>query len=777
MKSRLLPVIALLAIVVGLLCSPANAAVRATIDHCDAIVYDPSSQFGSQMADVQAAAQQLQSAGADVHVRMLDTLGYANLDAFEAASVKACPSWQAPDGQRKNNLVVFAASLKPHTVGIYFGEKWKKAFDGSGGEARIYTDHMVPAFKDGDFATGFVDGMNATYETFNNYIHPTSAGGTKVIVTGPSKPSNTGTIIGIVLGAIAGLLFLVFLLVFFGRKREKSRQLEEERRTVRLRASSARDSSNSILQPLGTDTVKAVRDSKVKQYMAVGGDWAVTLGQLASDLDKYYASATDRMRAAVAANANADDTHLTTGEYTEMAERYEAALKDAEAAKAASDQLDALVNEIKAAQEGVAVAIPKAAADIQQLTASVDALKGEKIKAPEVEAHISATQAALALATANQTDLSGLAHLEEANVQIDKARDALKELADKRSSLKTAIPALEARVAKVHGLFQPAADCFGRITAAYVESSWDSVKGNGTEATKRLDAAGELVAKAKELAGVDKQEWDAALKAVEEGNGLLDKAESLLSSITKLEVNLDKAKTQAPAEIAAAQADIDKAKRYIEANDDDIDEGLETDLAHAEQLLGQAATELQKPQPDYLHVLKLATDANSSADAVFAKASEEHEAAERLRRQAASALDQATSAVSKAKEYIDDHSSDVGNGADSELRDAVAALQRAHRSGVDAAAVLKNSRSAAEYANKAYDAAQRDFEDAENDRRRARQRQQDSYSGIGASSSSFGSWGSSGGGSSSGFGDFGGGGGSSISFGGGGGGGGSSSGW
>jgi hypothetical protein len=142
---------------------------------------------------------------------------------------------------------------------------------------------------------------------------------------------------------------------------------------------------------------------------------------------------------------------------------------------------------------------------------------------------------------------------------------------------------------------------------------------------------------------------------VKQANDYLDEAESFMRSIAALKEHLEAAKRDVQTEIVAAQAEVSAAWQYIKTYDDDIKESLEGDLRSAQSALESAAGELQEDKPDYLKVLKLAQQANAATDAILAEAREEHETTERLRVKAPSAVRDARAAVSKAKEYVEDH--------------------------------------------------------------------------------------------------------------------------
>jgi hypothetical protein len=191
-----------------------------------------------------------------------------------------------------------------------------------------------------------------------------------------------------------------------------------------------------------------------------------------------------------------------------------------------------------------------------------------------------------------------------------------------------------------------------------------------------------------------------------------------------LEVHLKDAQQRAPGEIQEAQADITKAADYMARFDADVADSLEADLEQASELVAQAELEMRQPLPDYLRVVKLSTEANAAADSIYAQADDQHQAMERLRHQAAAALASAPAAISQAREFIQDHASDVGSGPEEDLRSAEEYLQRA-RAAAGPKGQLEAATQANQLANSAYQRARRDFQAAEDERDRARRRREE----------------------------------------------------
>ena len=126
---------------------------------CDQIVVDEAGVFGSGLSDVEAAANQLISSGADVRVRTIQTYGEAgNLDRYESQLEQQCASWTDSGGNRKNNLVVLIIAIQERQTGLYYGSQWESTLGGRW--VQIQTDTINPRLADGDFSGGVTAGLN-----------------------------------------------------------------------------------------------------------------------------------------------------------------------------------------------------------------------------------------------------------------------------------------------------------------------------------------------------------------------------------------------------------------------------------------------------------------------------------------------------------------------------------------------------------------------------------------------------------------------------------------
>ncbi len=733
----------------GLLLSPAPHAL-AQDGGCGVIVDNANVVDDGKL---QPVINDLIRVGADPHIVTANNLGHhPTLDALVDAQWKSCPNWKATNGGRKSNLVVFAISIQDRQVGIFptDGEPIDRAFEDAGGEQTIYSQYMGPKLRDGDFTAAFVAGMDRASDVISGAGRPQGGDVTNVDFGGVGK----------VIGWIFGLLILlgaIFAAIWYRRRiLAERRTAAEALEAMRQRALRARDATTDILQALRDGQGETLRRARVVKYASIGGQQATELQEALATVTREIAAASDAMTGAASASANPDDTGLTQAVYEAMAQRYEGALQHAKTARDADQRITEIAKAIESELQQVTTALAEAEARLQNQQAAVEQLRAENIRVEIFDSQLETVIEHLAAAMADQGNLAALGALHRCNEALASNETALRELTERRAQLAQAIPALEARIAEVRASLDAAHQCFERISTAYAPDCWESIAGNGTEATTRINGADQALATAGRLSDISTQQWDAAAEAISAGNHLLDEAAGLLHSITALEQNLQRAQQQAQPEIDAAQADIDRAAAYIQQHDDDIRDSLEDDdLAQARATLEAACAEFAESQPNYLRVVELALAANAHADRILQQAMDEHESAERLRHQAATALSQAQAAVSKAAEYISDHRSDVGSAAESNLQNARRHLGTAQHHN-DPANILRAAQSAKREADEAYRKAKRNFQDAEDERERARQRRSTSHNSSYGGGTSFSytnidfgggsSWGSGGGG-------------------------------
>lgn len=782
-------------------------AAPARAQNCETMVVDETGRLGAGgIATVEAAGNRLVNAGADVRVRVIPSAAaFGNLDQYLAGMQSQCASWRAADGGRKNNLLVVLVSMDRQS-GVFFGEQWRSALDGR--TAGIRTNSMNPRFRDGDFAGGISAGLDAAGRLIAAAAAPPSPvqpAPAPVIVNVPEPAgppadySGLWSVMGWGLGLLAfGLLaWGVWFLIRANGKRKAAQQQAQAKRSACSAAILEVDEPIQLLEARAGSLT-----SKVS---------AEDLGELTNLLNSAKAAArqaTGRYGELQQSSANNPDVGgLSVEQYEAIAGEFENVLGLLRTAKTATGNVE---EGFKKIQQRIAEAQPKIdalSAEIDKAVAAVEAVsaqgfKTDALEQPLEDAGQKLVDAQAALTAKRYGAIEGIC--KEGEKIAKKAAADAQGLAARRDASQASIAKLKARIPGMKTLIVETRPVFEAITAEYPEGSWQHVRGNGTEAQKRVEAALKAADEATDACAMTRQEWDVADATVVQANAWLDEASSFMKSISSLKANLDQAKRDAQPEIDAAQADLDKLAAYERAHDDDIRDSIKGEIAACGQLLDKARAELEQDKPDYFRALKFAQQANAAADKLFGEASDAHEAAERQRRRAVSSVRDAEAAISRAAEYIEDHSSDVESAAKGKLKAARATLTEA-KATTSLATRIQKAEAAHKEADAAYKKAKSDVSDAEDARDRARRARERSYSsgssggdaftggliggmigssiGRGSSSSSgsggggFGGWGSSGGGGDSGGWGGSSGGGDSGSFGDSGGGGGDSGSW
>lgn len=809
-------ILAVLAAIISMMVVAAPAYAQ----DCNTMVVDEAGRLGpAGVATVQAAGERLTNAGADVRVRVIPRASdYGNLDQYMARMQSQCASWRAADGGRKNNLLVVLLAMDRQS-GVFFGEQYRSALDGR--TAGIRTNSMNPRFRDGDFAGGLAAGLDAS----GRLIAAAAAPPPVQTAPGPAAPpvvvheqptdfSGLWSVMGWGLGLVA-LGLLIYGIVLFTRSRAKRRAAQQKAQAKRGACANRISELDQPIQLLAarlSKAAKAVSEEDIKPMRdELDGIKALadrTTGQFA-DLQG-------------AAN-NPDRNGLSEDEYDGMTAEFQQVLDGLDSVATKRDALERKLQDLQAQIDAAKPAIEALDAAIKASAASVAQVQDQGFKTDAEEAVLAEAMKSLddanvafgakRFGAVKTACAKGAAKAKEASSQADG-------LPKRKAAIDGAVLALKQRLPDVQAAIQTGRGVYEDISSTYAEGCWSSIRGNGTEAVKRLEAATKASVEAAVASAMDRQEWQKAETIIGQANAWLDEASSFMRSLTSLKATLEAAKRDAQTEIDAAQKDIDAARTYEQQHDADIRDSYKKEIADDQRLLDEAKEELKKAKPDYVLVVKKAKQANATADRILSECQGEHEGEDRKRRLAESEQRDAVAAVSRAKEYIEDHRSDVKSGAKDKLKAAQATLQQAEATTATRGSEELRRQSLAKRvellqqahkeADEAYKKAKKNVSDAEDEReaeRAAARARASSYSsgssssgsdaftggliggiiggsisGGGSSSGSsggggFGGWGSSGGGGDSGGWGGSSGGGDSGSFGSSGGGGGDSGGW
>ena len=655
-------------------------------------VIDDANIFGNRTGEVEAAAAKLVSKGADLRVRTILTYGSAaNLDQYEAQLEQQSPSWLGQNGDRKNNLIVLIISTQERQTGLYYGSLWDTILGGNW--LRIQTDIMNPLFRNGDYVAGTVQGLAEIQRLIENNGQTTAPVQT-------SKGSSNWWIIPVVILVIIGLL--VGLFIFFNSRKSRARQLAMRQKAILAKQAAA----SGINQLIETTQMLEIKVNVISGQVVAGESTALREGlEKAKRLTDQSSQAYSELSHSA---GDPENPRLGEAQLAVIEPEYQKILGNLREAKDA----------VKLVEDNLAV-IQKAVSDFPNKVNEVNsAIEDSLSKQAELnKAGFKTSYPAELVAkgreslekakslVAEKQVVEGLKYLDAASDQIKQANQAVAELPQKKQEVEAAIPMLVSRIEKTKESINNGRTIFERISQGFAETTWESVRGNGTEAENRVNWA--LDAQKDAGVEIEQQDWQHALDLVKKGNDWLNEADSLMKAIAELEVNLLAARRDAPSEISTAQTDIASAWDYINRYDDDIRESLEDDLRAAESKNNLAKEELNKPQPDYFKVLKAAREAHESADKILVQARGEHEMAERLRAKAASSLRDAGAKVSIAARYIENHHPVVQQEARSYYTNAVEALRQA-QAAPDTNSQIALASQAESAADQAYSLASRD---------------------------------------------------------------------
>lgn len=771
--------------------SPAHAA-----NGCDALVRDEAGVLtDDELQDVTAAADRVvRQHAAVVRVRTVDRVADGNLDGYEAQTERRCRSWQTADGGRKNNLIAVIVAVGDRQTGVYYGTEFASLLDATW--RQIQADVMNPRFREGEFGRGLAAGVDAIEQRLAGEPPPAAPAedepfepeqdaqdpsdddvgafdslddgdpldGEESILGQESPYTFPGQALLPIVVALALLAAAVAVLLW---------ALRHRRRLAGARAAASeqkRAASEAFLQ----------LDGEAAPALLAADEMAAHLGErLGQDVrrqrdETIQLIATANQLFAAAGDGPDPDGRLSQEQCTAAEASFGSALEAATVAREHLTALSATVAELSAHRAALPQRLPQAAGVADDLEQQAEALTAKTgYKTAFASARLRDIRTTLSSASDRLTERDYLAAAEQAALvesQLEEIRTWLQSLPERVARLRRQLPEGLARVPAARARIVEGKTVFDRVEAQFAASTWQAVRGNGSEAQRALAAVEEALAAAAADLADDRQDWMEAEAHLQRADELFSHITALVDAIVNIEVALLEEQRTVGGEVAEAQADIDAARAFLQRHDDDIDDVLNPEPARGQVMLDTARAELAKARPDYFEAGRLAREANELADRVLAQARNEHEVAQRRRAEAERWIRAAAAEISRADGYIASHSWTVGRHPENLLADAAGYLSTAQST--------SDVQQRIACARRAHDMAVDAYEEARSDVEHARRRRSASF-GVGAgfgSSSSWSSGGSSGGGSFGG-GGFGGGdsgGGGSSSWGGGGGGGGSS---
>ncbi|MFA5986534.1 MAG: TPM domain-containing protein [Parcubacteria group bacterium] len=690
-------------------------------DQQNALIVDNANLFGGKAQDVQRAAQALQSKGADVHIWTIRSFAgeASSLMEYEEKLEKSFPAWQSANGKRKSNLIVLMMSLTERKTGLYYGSEFGRPLEKNW--IRIQTDLMNPKFGRGEFAEGFIAGLDEVTRLVDEHIHPSQVSPSKTVIVqqqAPSKPTDlTGlwTVMKWCLGILTVCIVGFFLIRMFNRRREEWEKKLRAQQRARIEKQNATEKITSIraamsdLETLVT-AITGVMDEKSAQLLRKKLQKAKDAqAKLASDFSGTGTAAGDP-----------DVDGLMDAQYAAMEDKYKEVTESSSGALSFIRELEEEVRTFRDQAMNASKTLETLNQRAEEVSGVVTALIGKGFKIDEVSKLLNTTLKILQQAKGH---LDGKQYEQFAVVtnevegQLNSIEERALAIPDLGETIEKRVMDIEAKIPVVVKMIGDAKETFMMITASFVLRSWEAIKGNGSEAENRIKKATATIDVIRKCISMDVQDWSQGQDLVEKAGQWLGEAESLMRSVFSLKENLERAKANVAKEVTDTESDIQKAWDYIKQYDADIRDSLEDDLRQAEKMIKEVKDELKKTMPDYTTAFKRAQEANALADKIYDQAVDERETAERQRRKLSSQQDNVERKISKAREYFEDHDRDVNPESREHLSSAENNFQRA----VNCADLNQRSQLmflAEEAADHAYNVAKDDVENAHRSRNR-----------------------------------------------------------
>ncbi|HEU5090120.1 MAG TPA: chromosome partitioning protein ParA, partial [Roseiflexaceae bacterium] len=245
------------------------------------------------------------------------------------------------------------------------------------------------------------------------------------------------------------------------------------------------------------------------------------------------------------------------------------------------------------------------------------------------------------------------------------------------------IPELRAELEQVAAYIAEGRRTFDKVDE-FAPSTWNDIRGNGSEAEAAHAAAATLIDQAAAGNTMETQEIYEAKQDLDAAAERLAFARQLIDAIVQRLRDLEAARSAARDEIAAAQADIQTGQSYVQQHDPDIGQAPESGLQRAAELLAQASAEINRQQPNWLQVVKQAQEANKLADEALAGARSEVERIAKLREELKRARPVAMGEVQKIAEFVKIHDADIPPASKTRLSALANDVQLAENAAVQA---------------------------------------------------------------------------------------------
>lgn len=366
-----------------------------------------------------------------------------------------------------------------------------------------------------------------------------------------------------------------------------------------------------------------------------------------------------------------------------------ARLSQAEAALEAKPPMELQAYDAATSSRSLAEAFAASLAQLEQAYAALaaqrgklDGLRKKGYKLSQAEpafAQVLAglSQAAKALESGNTGAFSSA--LTQSSSDLQKAAALVDAQVALRDSNEQLLASQQASGQEIKTYIEQGAQAFDKVDE-YAESSWEDIRGNGTEAQDSADRAYALWQEAQHLNSLapdSPQDFEGARQRMDQATAELNRARELIAAILDRLQHLEESKRTAQAEIAAAAQDVAAGQGFVSKYDPDISPNPDDMLKQAATLVAQAREEAGKPKPDWIKVVALARQANDTADKALADARSQTAAMEARRLRLQTVTQQAAASASRSANYVQAHRPDLDNATVQAMTQAQGSIQQA----------------------------------------------------------------------------------------------------
>ncbi len=669
------------------------------------------------------AAEPLIDRGAVVAIYMVNQGGDTDFEQRLRAD-----NLLSSDGRLRQGLIAIYVSTNPRRANMRFEDSWNEALAVNNNYQAILQSDLAPGLSAGNFTAGFVDALEAVDSAIEN--PPVPGGGTSFNVS--TLPLVIGGFAMLFL-LVGGFLFVSRRSAAQALERsrtlaEEARQaagvaiveaerllqtalekaqfdrlsydpedvqrLAEQQKQVEAQFTRVKQQFDEIENELNRreqpniehydSTTQAYREvqqatasvhEQLEQLAAQRRELDQLADQAQEELERTKKALTGVAEALAPLQNEIPDTASVLAPIQQQLERAGQALSENRARRAlaegqAASGLVQSVSALLATYAAIRAGITQAQNDAERLAA--EGYRMDTSRAALDQSQAALTEAARGLQRRGKDfPAAASAALERAQTALNAAVASGRELPNLRTANERRLTELEALGSQVAQAIIEGRKTFVLVNE-FAESTWDDIRGNGSEAQASADRAHQHWLKARQRNSMDVQEFAAASEALDAASQELDYARKLIDAITQRLRDLQAARDAARTELSDAAQDIERGWAFIRQNDEDIGKEPEQKLHRAAELLAAAEQEMKKDKPDWLLLVEQAQTANRLADEALAGARSEFETMDKLRKQAERAQQVTTAEVQKIIKFVELHGEDI----ESKNQQATAGLQQ-----------------------------------------------------------------------------------------------------